>query len=447
MKKFSSNVFIHVDTLRRDAPISCLIKNVLEKMGYNVFLTSRRNVRLLSISFFTKIFKPSSIILSHVPGSFTKDELHELSKRSNLFLLMPEGFFNDIALEKVFPLDFDHNLFSAIFVWGEYTKKWLIKNRNISEDKIVVAGFHRFDLYGLHDNFIGKSPPAKTSKKHIGFIGRLGGIDVFDKRSIVRSIVESVEDESKGISHLNLVDEIRDEASSFFLYVQIFDYIYHNTDYMMSYRPHPNENVDSKILLKSRYKDRFLLSAEEDYNSWILSQDVIISPTSTSYVDAYILGKPVISIDRIINASKANAALEIAIETFNEYAYAPSTFEELIDLLLAKDLKPRKSEKTQDILRDYYDWPRDNYSTVDIVKTVMKHDSVKKHNIGGKLLIKFLSIADYCFFTLRRLRDKNNLEVRYNYNSYYHKYPEYIKKLSEKIVARLKSARNYKASS
>ena len=40
MKISSGNVFIHVDTLRRDAPVSCLIKNVLEKMGDNVFLTS-----------------------------------------------------------------------------------------------------------------------------------------------------------------------------------------------------------------------------------------------------------------------------------------------------------------------------------------------------------------------------------------------------------------------
>lgn len=426
MKIFNNTVFIHVDSLRRDKSISCLIKNVLEKIGYNVFLTSRRNLRLIEI---LKL-RPSSIILSHVGGNFSKNELYEISKKSKLFLLMPEGFASDAALGLDFPIDFDYDVFSAIFVWGNYEKNWLIKNRDISKDKVIVAGFHRFDLYGLHDNFLDNVTSAST-KKRVGFIGRFDYIDVFDKRSLSTLIIQSI-----GAIY-DARDLIHDQVKSFSLYLKIFDCIYNDTDYLMSYRPHPNERVDYKELIKSRYKDRFSFSIEEDFNSWVLSQDVIISPTSSSYVEAYLLEKPIISINRIINARKWDPAVDIVSEAFDEYAYTPSTFEELIELLLADDLKPGESSKTRDILRDYYDWPRDNYSTVDIVKTVMKHDPVKRSNILGKLLIKLISIGDYALFNLRRLKDKDNVEVIYNYNSYYHKSPNYIEKLSEKIITHL----------
>jgi hypothetical protein len=432
MKISGGNVFIHVDSLRREKSISCLIKNVLEKIGYNVFLTSRRNLRLLSIGLFTKIFRPSSIILSHVGGTFTKDELYKMSQKSSLFLLMPEGFVDDVNLELAFPIDFDYRVFSAIFVWGNHVKNWLIKNRNLSKDKIVVAGFHRFDLYGLHDDFLDELT-SKTSKKSIGFIGELCTIDTFDKRNLLAEIVGSID------IWYDVIGCVSDQVKILVLYSKIFDYVYKKTDYIMSYRPHPNESVDSKNLFKSKYGDRFSVSVEEDFNSWVLSQDIIISPASTSYVDAYILGKPVISIRKAINAGKWDPSMVTATEAFDEYAYTPNDFKELVDLLTVDNLKPRESKKTQDILRDYYDWPRDDYVTEEIVKTVMKYNPIKKHNIVGKLLIKFLSIADYYFFTLRRLKDKKKVEVFYNYNSHYHKCPEYVKTLSDKIVARIKA--------
>jgi hypothetical protein len=72
-----------------------------------------------------------------------------------------------------------------------------------------------------------------------------------------------------------------------------------HTDYSVSFRPHPNEDPASYAKLKVRYGERFEISEEVDVADWLAGCSKIIGLASSSYIDASLIGIPVICLDRL----------------------------------------------------------------------------------------------------------------------------------------------------
>ena len=79
--------------------------------------------------------------------------------------------------------------------------------------------------------------------------------------------------------------------------------ILENTDYNISIRPHPHETLDPyyKYVLPSfnKFKNRIEVDVNLFIPEWIASQKYIVSTTTTTFVESYVMKTPMINLDFI----------------------------------------------------------------------------------------------------------------------------------------------------
>ena len=87
---------------------------------------------------------------------------------------------------------------------------------------------------------------------------------------------------------------------------------------------------------------------------------MVISPTTTALTECYLLGVPIINIDKIAEVVDYNKNSDKVVDDWFNGAYIPSTISECLKLL-KKNLKVKKSKVIDEMLKNYCNWQNNEY--------------------------------------------------------------------------------------
>ena len=83
--------------------------------------------------------------------------------------------------------------------------------------------------------------------------------------------------------------------------VETIKYLVENSDLKISIRPHPLEAPENYKYLQSFFPGRIHVDNSIDLANWIANQSIICSPSSTSFLEAYLTKTFVINLDQMTN--------------------------------------------------------------------------------------------------------------------------------------------------
>ena len=110
-----------------------------------------------------------------------------------------------------------------------------------------------------------------------------------------------------------------------------------NSEYNVSIRPHPHESLDTyyKYVLPSfgKFKNRIKIDENLFIPEWIANQKYIISTTTTTFVESYIMKTPMINLDFITGIHKWNKDYADLAAKWIDASYLPKSFNEFIRLV------------------------------------------------------------------------------------------------------------------
>ena len=133
------------------------------------------------------------------------------------------------------------------------------------------------------------------------------------------------------------------QIKSFLTLINIIKSIIEKTDFDISIRVHPFESVKGYQENLERWfgknnLHRFQVDESLDFSEWVVKQKVIITPTTTALTECYLLGVPIINIDKIAEVVDYNKNSDKVVDDWFNGAYIPSTISECLKLL-KKNLK------------------------------------------------------------------------------------------------------------
>ncbi|TGK97380.1 hypothetical protein [Leptospira levettii] len=322
---------IHIDALRREYSSVWLLSKYLETNGFKVILTSRS-----STNYILKLFTPDLLILSH-PFTLPNESLEKLRKKGTKIVITEvEGIVRvDHDISATYPEYVQFKNFDIVYVWNQWSKDWLKKNRSIGSCKIEVSGCIRNDLIKYID--------SSRKENRIGIIGRYELINSFDGRHNFENLRYM---EQRHIERWHV------DLDSFLIVRDLTKYLLDN-GYKVSFRPHPNENVKSYQILKDFFGDGFEVNEGFDYYEWLGTLDKVVGTVSSAFLEPYLAGIPTICIDSLFDY-KGPPNLEEWRKLTREGSYLPKNTKELYSLSLNKELKPKFSKKLNQYLLDLY---------------------------------------------------------------------------------------------
>ncbi|MBI5329729.1 MAG: hypothetical protein HZB71_03855 [Betaproteobacteria bacterium] len=419
---------IHIDALRREYCAARALQEKLELDGINVLLSSRNSTTLL-----LKLFTPDIFISSHVFQLSPKTN-KALSKKGVILLIKEvEGVDHEDVVVLTYPKnhngsDIDYQNFSRFYVWGKYTRDWLIKHRGIDKEKIQTTGSINQSSY-LRD--INNKP-----NKPVGIISRFEILNTFDKRHPFTNLIalDPTDDKYKWYYERCAID-----SEVFSIICKIIDRLV-KQDIYISIRPHPNENLESYKILKKMYGKRLSIDNCIGIQEWLSNVSVVIGTTSTAFADAYIHETPIISTSAIQRFHYITESQRINLGRFDLAAYTPNNIDEAEALCLTKNLKAKKSKELDTYFNEFYslDSTMDPIDAIaaDITNLVKQENmKTKRSNYHrGRALLYLIDLLTI----IRSLISKspwNNFKILkiYSYNNLIHRPSNFIKETINRI--------------
>lgn len=396
---------IHVDALRREYSSVWVLARKLEDSGFAVILTSRSTT-----SYLVRLIAPDLLILSH-PFTLPNSVLKKLRKKGTKIIVTEvEGIVRvDHDIAATYPEYVDFSNFDKVYVWNQWSKDWLRKNRNIKNCEILVSGCIRNDLIKAISN--------SRTEKRIGILGRYELINSFDSRHNFENLRYM---EQRHIERWHV------DLDSFLIVRDLTSYLLKN-GYKVSFRPHPNENVKAYKILKDFFGEGFEVNEGFDYYEWLGTLDKVVGTVSSAFLEPYLAGIPIICIDSLFDY-KGPPNLAEWRKLTREGCYNPKTISDLDSLCLERDLVPKKSKKLNQYLIDLYSIERSEKSnTINFVlNNLLKNmKDIKQSSFMKIILVQLLKKILDALVVLRCLVQNSgawsiqNLR-QYDYNSFIH---------------------------
>ena len=361
-KTIKPKVLLRSMGVRRDAGYCLVLKAMLEHYGYKVFISCTRN-----FDFALKFWKPDIVILSNFFGA---EKVKILSPHSFMIYLEGEGFnlYDSYMADYCFENRNILKLYDLILLWGNVHVDSFKKYKNkINTDKIFAIGNPKIDLIRyLPLNKI------KKKKKTIGFLTRFSTINHHEGVPVLRNLqVEwNLGYAVGGLKSYNTMHKA-------------INLILENSNYNISIRPHPHESVDTyyKYVLPSfgKYKNRIKIDGNLFIPEWIANQKYIISTTTTTFLESYIMKTPMINLDFITGIYKWSRDRAEIVAKWVDASYLPKSFNELIKLVKKKPIF-RKDKEIERQLEVNCNFSENKSSLHNVVKILNKFYKRKKKN-------------------------------------------------------------------
>jgi surface carbohydrate biosynthesis protein len=193
---------------------------------------------------------------------------------------------NDEALKK----------FDFVFMWGDNQYKDVLYYNNAIQEKLVLTGNPRFDLLrpDLRD-FYSQDATALQRKygKYILINTTFGDVNHYFGKGYTGKVLTG-----KITTKEQELDQIAREKHKEQLLHAFIDMLpalsTHFPEHKIIIRPHPSENFETWI---SAAKDlpNVMMIHEGDPVPWILGAEVVVHDSCTTGVQAYLLGRPVVT--------------------------------------------------------------------------------------------------------------------------------------------------------
>lgn len=407
-------VFLYSDSLKRDFSTCYILKEKLKKSGIKSIICSRRNLNK-----FLKLVVPKKLFLigqiDIIPQKIIK---YSNRGKSEIYFMPSEGYTAERIYNATYPNNNIYNHISSIYFWGPNPFNWFKKNRKIDDlKKLKNIGCVKIPIAKAYSE--NKNPSNK-----IGFIGRFCSFnDLYQ-----RSLMEFFSYESTNAEIDQLTARVRVETESLSFYLKAFQNIFENSNFTISYRPHPNENLNEYRFFLKKYKDRFELNYDYDVADWFSKCSKVVGLASTSFVDASIIGTPIISIDNLVKTSTQTSIYNPGLTPLYFSSYNPENLNDFFELLNKENLKPIKSKNFNDFLKKNYKGR--SYIVFDEIINDLKN-GLKTSILFDFIIITLLFTIDFILFFYHRLFNKNRLQ--FDYSLFFHRKTEGLKYIEKKI--------------
>jgi len=402
--KEKTRIVIKGHKLRRDVAANLVLKRVLERVGFKVFLTNQQNHTKILLS-----WRPHIVIEETPSISSTKKRL----PNSIFVLLHTEG----ALAENLLPVLEDVRKYDYIFCWGndqykklkEYCPELSIKN------KIIVTGNPRMDLIksnGDHINYMGNKSIGIMSSGRILY--RCDHPDVLQLLSIVKN--EKTKN-SPGT-----------DGEIYYLFLQIIDKILNKTNYNISFRPHPNEQICAFKFLEKKYPKRFFVDNTLDLAKWVRKQRIVVSTASSSYLEAYLEKIPCVNLDKMTGLDMSKVAGDNQLNAYKT-AILPNNLQSIIKIVKNPPIVSRNDDIENLLINNFN---KNNSPISSVVKMVLRiEQEIKQKSFNVSFPYWVMLAVSFVLSVRGYLKNKHMKD--YSYEKLFHKTPKYLINLGDTI--------------
>ena len=321
--KFKKRIIIHIPLIRRDTGISMLMKAVFERSNnYKVILCSASTLKR-SI----KLWRPHLVIVGSLGVA---KSIREDSYGAKIFFYESEGFhinknkeIKDGGYTHLFENDPDMiNNIDLFLVWGKGLKKELEKVlKKKYHNLIKTIGCPKLDIV----NYLKHKHKKENS---VGVIGRYSNINSVTGSPVIM-----------GLANLGNLSRILKQCKDFKITHDLISMILLETDFNISYRPHPLEEVkSSKEFFSKKFKNfKSRVNVDENlfFADWVTKQNYIIAPTTSSFTEIYNLRVPLILLDSLSGTLSFWRKFKMS-KIWQDNSFLPKTKKELLGILQKK---------------------------------------------------------------------------------------------------------------
>lgn len=396
---------IYCDSRKRDSTVAILIKEFLSRSKQLSFISSRRN-----LSKILKLITPVNIViigqinilydLIYSEGVL-KNEFYGM----NIYFYPSEGYAMEHEYRLMYPERYDYNNLKKIFFWGGGSLDWVKRNININRNILDKTGYPRNKMAKVYASM------RNSECMKIGFIGRFPILNdlygVLPMQYILEEFSKDGEYQALQVSRLEA------EGRTVPIMLRIMKYIVEETNYRIGFRPHPNEDRRTYNILKEIFGSKIEISEEVDVAEYMAGCDKIVGLASSSYIDASLVGVPIICIDKLSNVISETEKYEPALKLIYDVAYLPETFDEL-KVLIKKDISIKKSKVFDDLIKT--DFIGDYNDPIFHVAKSVQFTRKKISTYGVKVI---LYLMDALLIAKVLLKKSSNID--FDYSSMIHK--------------------------
>jgi len=409
-------VLIFPHTCRRDVSSALVLEGFLIKENFDVQITS-----MVNLEKWLKFWKPEILIVySHGKNKKIKE------KFKNIKIIFIDGEVFQLSYEdraRQFSKDAtEFDSLDLILVGGELAKK-SFKKFNLDTSKVHVVGNTRFDTA----RFL--MSKKITRKKEVGFVGSFPLINHHSDFPVIRGIKND-----KGLKY-GIVS-----LYGFNAFYKALIYVLKNTNYQVSLRPHPNESIENykKFIvdkIEAIYKKRIHIDASLDFSIWASKLSCIVSPTSTSIIQATLVGTPVLNLSNISGQKDFWNNYAKSYKNCNSSSIIPKDLKNLKYQLNNIKHKPIINKNIQQQLNKECDWKNEEYSNLRSAIIINKFSKNIYRNYV-RLPKFFLRIIE--FFVFKKALKNNAKILNFNYCEFFHSQPNEVSTL---VNERLKNGK------
>ena len=405
-------VVIRAFTCRRDVASASILAKCLEFLGCEVMIASLRDFNRI-----LRFWKPDVAIFNVIGGGYNIKKIN-----SNIITVFLDGeghlpdkdaYFTTFQKNPVLLKSID-----MMLLWGDVVYNQ-IKGAfpNTDLNNMYVVGWPSLDFIRYRT--------SKKQKKSIGFVMRSPVINDHQGVPTVRTIC------NEGNLERTIV-----QCESFVASINCMKEVLEKTNYNISIRPHPLEQIDSYNQYKKHWFKEYASRVEIDetlaLSEWLINQRIIISPTSTSSLEAYLLGIPIINIDELAGNADYNRDYFHLCAEWQNLAYLPKTLSEFINLVTSNTTTIKKDKVIDDQLQDYCNWNIMGSANLKAAKYIYNLASTNRKNTFIKAPTWIVNLVDnYSFWKEYK---KNSLHPNLHYKKGFHKPVKNLNLIFEKII-------------
>lgn len=404
-------VVIRAFTLRRDVGIAIVLARVLEAKGCEVLIASSRNFQDILTN-----WRPHAVVIN---TNSQVDVVKRSAPDAVLICLHGEGAQDK---DTSYVLDFSRTperyaQLDRVLVWGRRMLPWfeeLLPDHN-HDGKVFLCGNPRLDLIKYNPDILDTS-----GRTGIGVTGRFHQLNYFDGRPTIFALMKEE----------NLLPVIK-QAESFSLVAKVVRFLTENTDIPISIRPHPLEAPEGYDCVREHISPKIEIDASLDFVDWASRQRMIMMPSSTSFLEAYLLKVPLLNISRITDGSgRTDEPLAAMSQTL---ALLPGSFEELLEMLNGELPDVPQMDSIDEHLDTVHDWFYEGSAVLRSANAIM--DAIRAHDFPRRLHWPTAAVEFKDQIRFNRLVKREPLHPNFSYKSGFHVAPPHYQTVVENILA------------
>lgn len=409
-------IVIRAFTCRRDVASAELLARILRRFNCDVLVTAVRDFERT-----LRLWKPH-IAIVNTPGQSLR--VKTVAPHVATVWLDGEGFRPDFSSHAQ-TLSKRIDLFQAadlILFWGKAVRDEL-QETLAGEDlsKVHVVGYPKLDLV----RYLPERMNMSRQSRSVGFVTRFHNLNDFLGHMVIRRVLNP-----------GNLDRVQIQLQYFSSMLKAIKEILRKTDLKVEIRPHPSEQVESYRAYIPEWfgahAQRVTVDHSIDFASWAARQRVLVSPSSTSFLEAYLLGIPVVNLDQIAGVYEYHRNYAPVVGGWQSAAVMPDTLDELCKMVDAGLPPPARSDEIEKQLIDYCDFDSDVSSCYRIARLTVEHFQKTTFWPRVHWPRSIVDLRDRVSFW-RQMR-RNPLHQNFSYRRGYHEIPLHFDEMADRIM-------------